>query len=376
MKKLSTNHSLEARIKSYSSTAAAALLVAVPANASVVITAHGTTQNFDTITHLDIDGNGSIDVQLDGSSTTTTYSINVRAKFGAAGVLSILPNPTSTYYATGLNSSSSIPFTGPWRANNARVASNYSTANFPLGQTKYLGIKFKIGSNWHAGWIKLTVTQIAFQNSLYTIHEYAYETIPNTGISAPLPVELTSFTAVQINNGVKLNWKTATEVNNYGFEIQRAIGSQVSSDNFEKIGFVEGAGNSNSIKEYSFIDESVQSGNYFYRLKQIDTDGSFEYSDAIQVNLETPENFALQQNYPNPFNPTTIIKFTLPESGMVNLTVYNMLGQEVAVLLNKQMEAGNYEQEFSAANLPSGTYVYRIIVDNKYTSEKKMVVLK
>ncbi len=196
------------------------------------------------------------------------------------------------------------------------------------------------------------------------------------GESAPLPVELSSFSASIIGSAVKLNWRTETEINNYGFEIQKSQMSNVKSEtDWEKIGFVEGYGNSNSPKDYSFTDASVISGTYSYRLKQIDIDGQFEYSKAIEIGLAAPDKFELSQNFPNPFNPNTSIKFTLPETGYVKLTVYNMLGQEIATLVNGVKEAGTHIINFNAEEFNSGIYIYRI-ESNGFNEVRKMTLIK
>ncbi|RJP70593.1 MAG: T9SS C-terminal target domain-containing protein, partial [Ignavibacteriales bacterium] len=201
-----------------------------------------------------------------------------------------------------------------------------------------------------------------------------------------LPVELSSFTASAEDNKVTLKWKTETEVENYGFEIERSRKSEVRSQNseirnveWEKVGFVEGAGNSNSPKEYSFIDDLnhyLTLTRLTYRLKQIDTDGSFKYSDEVEVDVKLiPTEFALAQNYPNPFNPVTVISWQLPVSSKVMLKIYDILGNEVSILVNEEQAAGNYEVKFDGSNLSSGIYYYRIQAAN-FVNTRKLILLK
>ena len=199
------------------------------------------------------------------------------------------------------------------------------------------------------------------------------------------PVELTTFTAgLRLRSAseqdVVLNWTTATEVNNYGFEIERqnqvsSIKNQDKNQIWETIAFVEGHGNSNSPKEYSFVDVEAPSGKISYRLKQIDIDGAFEYSDVVTVELATPENYSLKQNYPNPFNPTTMINFALPQKVNVSLKVFNSIGEEVAELLNKEMNVGSHSVIFDATNLSSGIYFYRISAGS-FTRTNKMLLIR
>ena len=202
----------------------------------------------------------------------------------------------------------------------------------------------------------------------------------------PLPVELTSFIANVNGSTVNLIWETATEINNYGFEVQRSVASGLRSE-FETIGFVEGEGNSNSPKEYSFIDNVGKSGNYSYRLKQIDINGEYKYSQIVEVSVGLPTKFDLKQNYPNPFNPTTTIKYSIPSviarsgatrqsAGMlVQLKVYDMLGREVATLVNKEQTPGNYAVEFDASRFSSGVYFYTLKA-GEFTATKKMILMK
>jgi len=188
----------------------------------------------------------------------------------------------------------------------------------------------------------------------------------------PTPVELAYFAGTLNGNKVELRWRTETEVNNYGFDIEKTIDRK----NWERIGFVEGHGNSNSPKQYNFIDAEIeQSGRYYYRLKQIDNDGTYEYSDVVTVEVGLPGTYDLSQNYPNPFNPTTRIDFTLPEKQMVRLRVYNTLGELVSEIINEEREAGSYSVIFDASNLPSGVYFYTIST-GKFIASKKMSLLR
>ncbi len=192
-------------------------------------------------------------------------------------------------------------------------------------------------------------------------------------VGSALPVELTSFTATLIDGGVMLNWATATEVNNYGFDVQRMLSGV---EAWETVGFVNGHGNSNSPKEYSFVDATITKWSQSYRLKQIDNNGDFEYSDVITVanNILKTE---LHQNYPNPFNPSTVIKYEIEETRLVSLKIYNLLGENVATLVDENQIAGSYEVIFNSSvnNFASGFYFYTLSVGN-YIQTKKMLLLK
>ncbi|MEJ2195791.1 MAG: metallophosphoesterase [Ignavibacteriaceae bacterium] len=199
-------------------------------------------------------------------------------------------------------------------------------------------------------------------NSLIDIYE----------IDEPTPVELTSFTAILNDNSIEVKWKTETELNNYGFYIERAV----ENSDWSVLSFVEGNGNSNSPNYYSFSDSYIfESGNYNYRLRQTDNDGTFEYSDVVTVTVGVPVLYSLSQNYPNPFNPETRIDYTLPEQQNVSLKVYNMLGEMVQELVNEVKPAGNYTVTFDGSDLPSGVYVYRIRTEG-FSENKKMTLLK
>jgi len=190
--------------------------------------------------------------------------------------------------------------------------------------------------------------------------------------STIVPVELTSFSAVLNNEIVNLSWTTATEVNNQGFEIQRKL------DEYEwmTIGFKEGNGTTTEPRNYSFQNNisDVKKSKIYYRLKQIDFNGDFSYSDEVEIS-NFPDVYSLDQNYPNPFNPSTTIKFNLAKAGFATLKLYDVLGKEVAAFINGELEAGPHEVIFDASSLPSGTYFYTL-TSGSFTETRKMMFLK
>jgi len=203
-----------------------------------------------------------------------------------------------------------------------------------------------------------------------------YSYISDTTI---VPVELLSFSSSVAANVVTLNWSTATELNNHGFEIERSSDKAI----WRTIGFREGIGTTSEPQQYSYSDElsGIASAKLYYRLKQIDFSGSFEYSDIVEVEL-APTVFSLSQNYPNPFNPITMIKITLPNSTQVQLDILNTIGEEIETLVDEVKEAGSYEIVWNATGLPSGVYFYRLQVypanggAGSFVETKKMVLMK
>jgi hypothetical protein len=191
-------------------------------------------------------------------------------------------------------------------------------------------------------------------------------------ITSITPVELSSFTAENVEGEVVLKWITATESNNQGFEILR---SEQNSQAWQNVGYVAGFGTTTEPKSYSFIDSKLESGNYSYKLKQIDFDGTIAYSSEVNVEVEIPLVYSLEQNYPNPFNPATTIKYSVSEDGFVKLAVYNLLGEEVTTLVSTEQKAGRYEVNFDASKLSSGIYLYRL-ESNNFLSIKKMLLIK
>jgi predicted outer membrane repeat protein len=244
-----------------------------------------------------------------------------------------------------------------------------------------------LSSTYDSGSDRLTATITSFS-------EFMIGSNNNT-----LPAQMSSFTATANRLNAELKWRTETEVDNYGFEIERRfIGSSGDRDNgasaqrgdeeinqltthqltsWSRIGFVKGSGTSTSPKEYSYPDRRLPSGRYAYRIKQIDNSGAFRYTEAVEVEVGlAPRVFTLSQNYPNPFNPTTTIEFTLPEDGRVKMRVYNMLGEEVTTLVDEERKAGVYQQAlFDASRLATGVYFSRIEFNGKQLI-KKMMLLK
>ena len=188
-----------------------------------------------------------------------------------------------------------------------------------------------------------------------------------------VPVELVSFSSEVFGSNVKLSWMTATELNNYGFQVERRIAE---TEVWSNIGFVNGNGSSSEMHYYSFSDQSVPVGKYFYRLKQMDFDGNYEYSGEVEATVtEVLQDYTLQQNYPNPFNPSTKISFSIPQSGFTTLKVFDVLGNEVANIIERELNQGSYELQFNASGLSSGIYFYSLN-SGEFTKTMKMILTK
>jgi len=261
---------------------------------------------------------------------------------------------------------------------------NPGTGDFqPPGQPLYDGT--------NTSWVKEEIllnysnlTNVKFQFQLksdgYTTRDGWY--LDDIGVVhyTLIPVELTSFTANAGNENIVLSWQTASETNNRGFEIQKAAGTvDQRISEFKTIGFIEGKGTTTDLSKYHFTDKSPIQGNSIYRLKQIDFNGTFRIYGPVGINFNEVTDYTLAQNYPNPFNPSTLIKYSIPAAGNVEIKVYNLLGAEIATLVNEYKEAGKYSVEFSADNLKtnigSGVYFYTIR-SGSFVQTKKMIVLK
>ena len=334
----------------------------IPGTGTVELTATNTvpTNLFTTFNNLTISGGTTTldaDIALTGDWNYTSTSTSI----GGTGNVSIAGNFTNT--------NASLDVTTTVFTFNGSGDQTISSASTPLPATTTFG---DLVIDKTSGTIQL-LSDVAVVNTFAEING----TLDLNGYTLwvggnPLPVELSSFSAVILENRIKLNWRTETEVNNYGFEIQRSV----QTNKWESLGFIEGHGNSNSPKEYNFTDSEVNNaGTYSYRLKQIDNDGTYDFSKTIEVNFGSPINFVLNQNYPNPFNPTTTISFTLPQSSNVALKVFNSIGEEVLTLTDGFFEAGVYTFNFNADGLPSGMYIYQLNTPEK-TEVKKMILMK
>ncbi len=329
--------------------------------------------------------NGPSPVSVDFGSVTAGGTLTVQA-FESVHPNSVVPNESMKRYWK-ITKDNDLVFT------NANLTFNYLASDFNTMFTELDDeANMIVGKYSEGSWTFPTVvsrSMLGDGGSLTISGVTSFSDFTMAKSESALPVELTLFTASVRNNSVLLNWTTATELNNYGFEIERTVHTSMalplSVTKWETIGFIAGSGNSNSPKEYSFIDGSLIGGSKFkYRLKQIDNDGTFSYSDEINVEV-VPTKFELSQNYPNPFNPSTKIRFTIPASSLnpfskgegtfVSLKVYDVLGNEVATLVNEEKPAGVYEVTFDAAQLSSGIYFYRLTAGS-FTETKKMTILK
>jgi photosystem II stability/assembly factor-like uncharacterized protein len=244
----------------------------------------------------------------------------------------------------------------------------------------YNGIILK-SSDAGQSWDFITSPNFRNLTSIFFIDNYYGWVFGENGtilhtINGGIPVELISFTAEFFEGKVELNWSTATETNNSGFEIHKKESGVRSQDSeWNNIGFVSGHGTTTETQHYSFTDNDVKRGKYQYKLKQIDYDGTFEHSQIVEIEIPVVNEFSLSQNYPNPFNPTTSLQYAIGNRQFVTLKVYDLLGREVATLINEEKSAGEYEVEFNGVSLPSGIYFYQLKA-GPFVEARKMILLK
>jgi uncharacterized delta-60 repeat protein len=356
----------------------------------------------------------SVAIQADGKIVVAGYSLNSTydfavARYTSAGVLdggfgtggkvtTAIGSGTDFGYSVAIQADGKIVVAGSSNngTNDDFAVARYTSAGaldggFGTGGKVTTAIVGSSGAGGYSIAIQTNGMIVVAGNS-YNGTNNDFAVVRYTGSSGPLPVELTSFSAQSKGNEVVLVWKTATEINNYGFDIERKplpspslTGEGIKG--WGRIGFVEGAGTTNAPKEYSFTEKHLSTGRYSFRLKQIDRDGKFSYSQEVEITVGVaPKVFELSQNYPNPFNPTTNIEFTVPSNGRATLKIFNTLGQEVATLFNGEAEGGKYNQvQFNASSLAtgssskggyaSGVYFSRLEFDGK-VQLKKMLLLK
>ena len=266
---------------------------------------------------------------------------------------------------------------------------DFRFANFPYTGQKEFRLAYQVGAgtvikiDWNfppdmTGLLQYNFGGIFINQPMLDSGSY---TVTNPGVvsrlkmfinyNASIPVELVSFVASVQGNSANLTWQTASELNNSGFDIER----KTENTEWNKIGFVQGAGTTTESRSYSFNDTQTGQGIVSYKLKQIDFDGKAKYSKVISVDFNSPENFNLIQNYPNPFNPNTNISYSIATLGRVTLKIYDILGREVLTLVNEEKPAGRYEVNFNASSLASGVYFYQLRAGN-FIQSKKMLLAK
>jgi len=335
------------------------------------------------------------------SSTLNTMTLSFTSAPTSGGTL------TAKYIASDPGTNSTPPIndngytvntyspTGYWQIVNSGITGGTYTIGlngqgFNIGGVSILNYQLlrvlyraSSGSTWqvlgtHVNGTGTNNNPTASRSGLSVFNQYAYGgNMVDNPFQSAMPVELTSFAASIFGRDVKLNWVTATETNNSGFEIQRSMQNE---NNWEKVGFVKGNGTKTTPTNYSFEDKNLNTGKYNYRLKQIDYNGNFEYFNlAGEVEIGVPKKFDISQNYPNPFNPTAKIDFDLPYDSKVSMKLYDISGREVMTLVNEQKSAGYYTVQMNGNNLSSGMYFYSIMAEGngqKYVMTKKAVLIK
>jgi len=312
-------------------------------------------------------------------------------------------NPNTQTSGSGININGS-PFNQPLIKNN-RIYNNWWGITIQNGTTVQAGPQPKIGN------VENTDTTDDGQNIIYnnaqgsnvydlynnctndifaqnndwgvydsvSIEQNIYHKVDNpqhglvkfVPFSLQIPVEFVSFNYVLFGNNVELNWVTATETNNSGFEVQRFYQGK-----WEAIGFVVGNGTTSQISEFRFVDGNLSEGKYYYRLKQIDFDGKFKFSKQIEVDILNPKDFILYQNYPNPFNPSTTISWQSPVSGHHTIKLFDVLGREIETIVDGYYEAGKHSTLYIVhSTLPSGVYFFQLIAEN-FVETKKMILMR
>ncbi len=354
-------------------------------NANKILTwSFNMRQNRDAPSGFD-SGNYGVAFILAASSTDITTANGYAVIEGNSGT----PDPVKlVYFENGINLNSKIT---PFITGSENVSYNYASIKVTynpsdnvwtlygdLNAGSFIRTDTRLTNTLIGSATNTTFTNISLPYLMLLYNHNTVDTdfsiFDDIYVSNPenmLPVELHSFGAIRNNDKVILNWQTDTEINNLGFEVQKQTG-----ETWEKIGFVNGKGNSNVKNEYSFTDINKSIEKTAYRLKQVDTDGQFSFSEIIYAEgFLTNFNYKLYQNYPNPFNPSTIIKYQIPKDGIVELKLYDILGNEVRTLFKEYRTRGQYTFNFNSDNLAAGVYIYNLR-SGYFSESKKMIVLK
>ena len=343
-------------------------LAASATSAKVYYTTTGFTGTFMNVTVAGTGGTAGLYYQavgftdnMNGLIASNGNNIMKTTNGGTSWQATNIPSGVTTFAGININAIKS-------GSNEIRLSLNETTGYRMFRTTNY-------GTNWTEETLPPEASTNGVQHMRFLNSNLGFAgcglgyVIKYTGV---VPVELTSFTGNVNNLGqVVLNWETASELNNHGFEVER----RTETSEFRTVGFVQGNGTTSETKSYIYIDVTAENGINFYRLKQTDFDGRFEYSPEIEVDVNGPLSFNLAQNYPNPFNPSTSIKYSVPESGNIRLSVFNIVGEEVAILVNGFSQSGIFEVSFDASSLPSGIYLYKLESANSVQT-KKMTLLK
>ncbi|MFO7525594.1 MAG: S8 family serine peptidase [Ignavibacteriaceae bacterium] len=303
----------------------------------------------------------------DGDSILSIGAVNssgIRSSFSSVGPTvdgrikpDVMAMGSSVYYATlsgnNYSTGSGTSFSCPLVSGVAALllSANPNLAPMDLREIFYSTASNSLNPNREYGW--------GIVNAQEALNQ------------VPVPVELTSLNGTYSNGIVILEWVTAAEINNYGFEIERKSDNSV----FQTIGFVDGNGTSTNRLTYNFTDTDLKESRYYYRLKQIDFDGTFEYSPEVMVDIPALADYILHQNYPNPFNPSTKIRFTVPERSFVKITLHDVLGREIQILFNEVSDRGTKELELDGTSLSSGNYIIRMTA-GKFQKTQKITLLK
>jgi hypothetical protein len=328
-----------------------------------------------------IDGTAVMDARTIGTGSFNFLGAYFAAATQSLGSVNITRRTGSIAIGQG-NSNQSIACNWDIDAQNQPTSgrnmtynwfSVYDNGNF-FGDNNRGQVYYSIdaGANWSSiGGLVNPVTGTSTR--ALTINTTHYSRWSVGSENSPLPVKLNSFVSSVSGNNVKLNWATTSEENNSGFEVYR---SELSKNEFVKVGFVTGKGNSNTVTNYTYEDKKLNSGKYEYKLKQVDYNGNYEFftlNNSVEVG--NPGKFTLSQNYPNPFNPVTKIDFSLPMNSKVNIVVYDITGKVISTLVNETKSAGFHTVEFNASNLSSGVYFYMMTTES-FKDIKKLTVIK